>query len=148
MSSTEAPAPPPPSLCVSRWCGVGRGEPGPWAESVGRRRVPGGSDCVPPAGDCVGLLMNPINGVKARATLSSAFLLEVRSGFQLCLVRSWEACVTCLCLSSENPRLDKGPLLPVFLHCRLPGEGVTVLKLYYRETAIKATPCQNDRLEM
>lgn len=65
-----------------------------------QRKVALGSDCVPPAGDGVGAQIEPINGVKAKSNVVlPAFLLEVRSCFQLCLASSWEACVTCLCLS-------------------------------------------------
>lgn len=52
-----------------------------------RRKVPRGSDCVPPAGNGVGAQIEPIHGVKAKSdVVLSAFPLQVRSGFQLCLV--------------------------------------------------------------
>lgn len=76
--------------------GGGGGEPGLWVAAVHRRKVPRGPDWVPPAGDGVGAQIELINRVKSKSiVVLSAFLLEVRSGFQFCLVPNWEACVTC-----------------------------------------------------
>ena len=58
----------------------------------------------------------------------SAFLLEVRSGFQLCLVPSWEACVTCLRLSFiKIGEWMKVHFCPFLFIVDLP-EGMIVLK--------------------
>ena len=66
-----ARTPPPPAFSAFGDGAGWRGSLAPGLRQSAGRRVPRGSDCVPPAGDCVGLLMNPINGVKAGATLSS-----------------------------------------------------------------------------
>lgn len=50
------------------------------------------------------------------------------------------------CVSSKNPRLAKSPLLPVFVHCRLSGKRDGSFEMY-REIAVKAITCQNDRFE-
>lgn len=87
------PHPPPSSQswdCVQR-----EGSLAPGLCQSPRRKVPWGSDCVPPAGDGVGTQIEPINGVKAKTTLSClpfCWKLEVRSGFQFCLVPNWEVC--------------------------------------------------------
>lgn len=80
---------------------AGGGEAGGGLDSVSQpgEKVPRGSGCVPPAGDCVGAQIVPISGVKAeRSAVSPAILSEVsRSGFRLCplAVRGGEAIVTC-----------------------------------------------------
>lgn len=113
-----------------------------------RNKVPRGPDCVPPAGDGVGAQIESINGVKAKSiVVLSAFLLQVRSGFQLCLVPNWEACVTCLCPFSKKRRLDKGPGFAVFFRCRLSGKGNDSFEIYKRIVVYTIT-CQNDRFEM